>query len=428
MKVLAPTYVFPDIKHIRTVIFNNIFSSLKNKTNLDVHWVVFQPDEFQSANRHNVSLLDIHDFNDAVSLLKNTRPDCVLITSTPDMVQYALCIAAKHLQIPIFSIYVFDKNHLVNNDGNSIYKAVWRAINIFSANKISTDAPSQQKFFRRGRFIIYKNKFLFNTLYNAGNGLVDSLTVTCKNILTEITGKSKNYNDLANYHFLSDNFWINFLTKAGISKESIFVTGNPYWQNFTDDDLRIKKTNSQDPINLLIVTDSLLVHNYWSENQMKNFINNLISNLLQNTNLNFSFKIHPSSENKQYYSKLFRNYPNQIQIFQSEKLSDILNDFDLVISYGNTTAHTEIIARCKKLILIDLEMNLIPAPLVKEGSLCGLVTICKTTDDIVKIIYDCIDQEIIISDDWTAKRDALFSKNNEPSNQIADIMIEKLRK
>lgn len=429
MKVLVSTYVFPDIWHSRTATFNNIFSSLKNKTDLDVFWVVYQPDEFQSSNPHDVSLLDIHDFDSAVSLLKNTSPDCVLITSALDVIQYALCVAAKHLKIPIFSINIFDKTYVNSIDSNSVYKDVKRAISMFLSNKVSTDTPSQYKFLRRGRFVMYKNKFLFNTLLDTGISFINSLLFLCKKNLIDITGKSKYHNDLADYHLLPNDDWIQSLIELGIRRESIIVTGNPYWENFTKVANPINEEISpRDTINVLIVTTSLLQHNLWPEKQINDLISNLVLNLRQDPKINFSFKIHPSSENKQHYSKLFGDYSNQIRIFQWEKLSNILSDFDLVISYGNTSAQTEIIARQVKMILIDLKINIPQASLVKEGNSCGLVTICETTDDIVKIIHDCIKKKIIISDDLTAKCNALFSKNNEPSNQIADIIIKKLCK
>ena len=402
---------------------------MKNKTDLDVFWVVYQPDEFQSSNQHNVSLLDIHDFDGAVSLLKNISPDCILITSALDVFQHALCIAAKYLQIPIFSIYIFDKSYADSIDDSPVYRDVRRAINMFLSNKVSTDTPSQYKFLRRGRFVMYKNKFLFNTLLDTGISFINSLLFLCKKNLIDITGKSKHHNNLADYHFLPNNDWVQSLIEIGINKESIIVTGNPYWENFAEVANPINgETGPRDTINVLIVTTSLLQHNLWPEKQIKDLISSLVLNLRQDSKINFSFKIHPSSENKQYYSKLFGDYSNQIRIFQSEKLSNILNDFDLVISYGNTSAQTEIIARQVKMILIDLKINIPQAYLIKEGNSCGLVTICETTDEIVKIIHDCINKKIIISDDFIAKRNALFSKNNEPSNQIADIMIKKLCK
>ncbi|RNJ80274.1 MAG: hypothetical protein D9C04_01945 [Nitrosopumilus sp. B06] len=429
MKILAPSYVFPNIRHIRTIMFKNIFSSLKNKTELDVTWVIFQPDKFSSTNHHDASLLDIHGFDHAVSLLKNVNPDGILITSTPDIIQYTMCIAAKYLNIPIFSIYVYSKFLVGSKSHQPIHKSIRRLFGKLSANKVSTDSLSQYKFLRRLKFIMYKIKFSFNTLHNIKINFIGSLMTVSKNILADMVDRTRNYNDMADYHFLPDDSWSEFLVKNGIDRESLFITGNPYWENLVCVDNSVqKKSDLQNSVNLLIVTDSLREHNYWSEKQMNEFIQNLILKLQQNTNLNFSFKIHPSSEDKQYYSKLFQNYPKPIQIFQSENLFDIITNFDLVISYGSTTAHTETIASNMKLILIDLGMDLELAPLVKEGISCGLVTMCKSVDNIEKIIYDCLDKNVVISNNLMEKRAALFSKNNESSEQIADIMIEKLSK
>lgn len=427
MKILVSTYVLPSKRNIRTTIFNNIFSSLKNKANLDVVWVLFQPDKFSSTNHRNESLLDIHDFNDAISMLNSVNPDCIMITSAPDTIQYALCIAAKHLNIPIFSIYIYSKQRTGSENNYAVHKGAKHAINNFLSNKVPGDTVNQYKFFRRGKFIMYKNKFLFNTLRKSGTNYMNSLTIPCKNTLTDVTGKSKNYNNLADYHILPDNSWIFFLTSIGIDKESIFVTGNPYWEGLDNtNNLELKKFNSQNPIRLLVVTDSLLEHNFWSEKQRISFINKLVLNLQKDSNLIFSFKIHPSSEDLQSYIKLFQDHHNPARIFQSENLSTIINDFDLALSYGSTGAHTEIIANYTKLILIDMKMNSKPHPLVEEGIACGLVTVCGSIDGILGTIHDCLDKKITISNDLVTKRNSLFSKNNKSSEQIADILMKKL--
>ena len=429
MKILIPSYVFPNVKHIRTQIMNNIFSVLNNKSNSKIVWVIFQADKFTSKKIENTSLVDIHDFNDAVSLLKNIKPDCLFITSTPDNIQYSFSVAAKYLQIPIFSIYIYSESIIGIRDNRSIYESAKLMSRKFFSNKTSTDTMNQKQLLRRGRFYMYKNRFLINTLRKSKINIFKSLIFIIKDILENLSGKSKNYNHLADYHLLPDESWISHLIQIGIDKKNIFITGNPYWENLYKkfNSISSKKYN-KDSINLLIVTDSLLEHGYWSEKQRTKFINNLITSLQKNPKIKFSIKIHPSSENKQSYIQLFKKLNYQVQIFQTELLTELLDNFDLIISYGSSTAHTEIIANNIKMVLFDLKLNLKDAPLVKEGIMCNLVTMCESFEELLVKIHECLKNEISISSDFTMECKKLFPADKKASEQIADILIKKINK
>ena len=221
MKILIPSYIFPNVKHIRTQIMNNIFSVLNNKSNSKIVWVIFQADKFTSKKIENTSLVDIHDFNDAVSLLKNIKPDCLFITSTPDNIQYSFSVAAKYLQIPIFSIYIYSESIIGIRDNRSIYESAKLMSRKFFSNKTSTDTMNQKQFLRRGRFYMYKNRFLINTLRKSKINIFKSLIFIIKDILVNLSGKSKNYNHLADYHLLPDESWISHLIQIGIDKKNI---------------------------------------------------------------------------------------------------------------------------------------------------------------------------------------------------------------
>lgn len=427
MKILVPSYVFPTVKHIRTQIMNNVFSALNKKSNSQIVWVIFQADKFTSVNVDTTSLIDIHDFNDAVSLLNNIKPDCLFITSTPDIIQYSFSVAAKYLHIPIFSIYIYSESTIGIHDNRSIKESTKLMTRKFLSDKTSTDTIEQKQFLRRGRFVMYKNRFLIKTLRKLRINIFKSLIFIIKDILENLSGKSKNYNAVADYHLLPDESWIPHLLQIGIDKKNIFVTGNPYWENFDKKYAFLSpQTHNKNLIHLLIVTDSLFEHGYWSEQQRSKFLNNLIKILQKDTKINFSIKIHPSSEDKQYYVQLFEKSNSKIQIFQSEILTDLLDDFDLIVSYGSSTAHTEIIACNKKMVLFDLKLIQKYAPLIKEGIKCNLVTVCESFDELLPKIHECLKNKIEISNDFTLEYKKLFPDNKKASEQIADILIKKI--
>lgn len=67
------------------------------------------------------------------------------------------------------------------------------------------------------------------------------------------------------------------------------------------------------------------------------------------------------------YLGIFKDCSYMIKIFQSENISDIIGNFDVVVSY-DTGAQTEIIAIGARLILIRTDPPLSHAQLVSEGT------------------------------------------------------------
>ena len=81
MKILVPSSVIPNKKSVRTLYISELIKSLKEITDLDFFWFLYQPDRVKAVNLPDSHILDIHDFNNAVDCLTQIRPDCVMIGS-----------------------------------------------------------------------------------------------------------------------------------------------------------------------------------------------------------------------------------------------------------------------------------------------------------------------------------------------------------
>ncbi len=261
MRILAPSYVDPSRRHIRTVMFNNIFDSLRGMVDLDVTWMIFQPDRFEPRGGEKV--VDMHDFGDAVSLLESAAPDCLLVTSTDDIVQHSLCAAARFLGITVFSVYVYP----MAGDGRNTmpaHRSTAIALRRLASDSVATDSAGQGRPLRRGRFIMRKMRFMLATLRRTGAGAGRSLAAVVRKVVHDVYGRGPSYNLLADYHLLPDDSWIPFLAGSGVDRDRIFVTGNPYWEDFGVLGDPKPPLAPSSPARILIVTDSLLGHNYWT--------------------------------------------------------------------------------------------------------------------------------------------------------------------
>ena len=423
MRILAPSYVDPSRRHIRTVMFNNIFDSLRGMVDLDITWMIFQPDRFEPRGGEKV--VDMHDFGDAVSLLESAAPDCLLVTSTDDIVQHSLCAAARFLGITVFSVYVYP----MAGDGRNTmpaHRSTAIALRRLASDSVATDSAGQGRPLRRGRFIMRKMRFMLATLRRTGAGAGGSLAAVARKLVNDVYGRGPSYNLLADYHLLPDDSWIPFLAGSGVDRDRIFVTGNPYWEDFGVLGDPKPPLAPSSPARILIVTDSLLGHNYWTKAESESFIRRLVSNLSCDASLDLSVKIHPTSEDIGYYRGLLEGYPG-IRIYQQEKLSSLIREFDLAVSFGSTTAHTEVIASGTRLVLVDLGLGMPKAPLHEEGAASGLVSACGSVDDVVAAARGSLCREAVVSGGLDAKRRELFPPGSGASARIAGT-ISKIKK
>lgn len=428
MKILIPTYVMPTNHHMRTSIMNNVLNVLRQKTDVQVIWAVFQPDKIIPEHKDAYDLADIHDFNDAVILLRKLKPHCILVTSTQDAIQTAFSVAAKFLKIPLLSIYVMNFDYFgLTGTRPPLENMVLSARN-FLSDQTSTDSLEKKKFFRRGRFILYKHRFLFNTLQSLKLSFFQSLIFTSKELFQNIIGKSRNYNDLADYHLLPDLSWVEPLKQIGIDSNRLIVTGNPYWDTLFIKQIRSNSNrHGNHVVNILIVTDALLEHGCWSSKQRDTFLKKLFFELKKDNRITFSLKIHPTSEDKQYYELLLKEIGISSKIFQQERIFDIINEFDLAISYGSTTAHTELIAMGVKIILIDTNVNMPFAPLIEEGIDTGSVMQCNDINKLISTIYNFLEKEITLSTKLLIEKEKLFQSYGNASENVANVILKVVK-
>ena len=107
MKILVPSQVTPDKKSVRTVYISEIIKNLNEITDIDFFSFVYQPDRIKSSDFANFQILDIHDFSSAMDCLNQIKPDCVMITSYFEPIQYAFSLACKKLKIQLVAFYYF---------------------------------------------------------------------------------------------------------------------------------------------------------------------------------------------------------------------------------------------------------------------------------------------------------------------------------
>ena len=138
----------------------------------------------------------------------------------------------------------------------------------------------------------------------------------------------------------------------------------------------------------------------------------------------FDLKIHPSTENDAYYQRLFKELGLSAKIFQSEDIFDLINNYDIIVTYGVSTIHTELSLCGKKTILIATK-QLPTFVLVDEAIKAGLIRQCNNFIDLIPLIHDFHKQKINLTNEFIEQRTKHFYKfDGKSSDRAADSIIQ----
>ena len=75
IRILIPLHTLPDVKSVTTIFFESLLSVLKTKVNVHIVWLVYTPERIDLTNLNylNSTVLDIHDYQNAVDVVKKER-------------------------------------------------------------------------------------------------------------------------------------------------------------------------------------------------------------------------------------------------------------------------------------------------------------------------------------------------------------------
>lgn len=424
MKILVPTPVTPNEKSLRTLYISEIMKHLKEITNLDFFWFVYQPDRIESFNFTGSHILDIHNFNNATDCLNQLKPDCVMIGSRYEPIQYAFSIGCKKLKIPLVSFY-YTGYESEQSGSITRYKKFISYSRIISSNGIPTDSVEQKFFLRRLKFILFKIKFLTKT-----REVVDQKSNFIKDFFSyfriSFIRKELPINELPDLHLLPDPSWIEPLEKIGIQKDKLCVTGSPFWDRLYQNSKRYNpKKTIPNNISILIITDALVEHGIWNRSKFTSFITDLVNELSKKSEFSFSFKIHPASENKTIYQNLFQKLGNNSEIYQNEDVWDIIEKYDLVLTFGISTIHSELSLVGVKMILLDFDFNLPLATFVKEGIEFGNIMKCTDIHHLNNMIIDFTKKTSFPNKSFISAREKfLYNFDGKSGLRVSEALIK----
>jgi hypothetical protein len=353
LKIMALHQIIPDKKSIVTLFFENLLPVLNKKFDVKLIWLVYTPDKIESKSSNN-SFLDIHNYKNALSLLKKEKPDLIFATANPTFIDYSVSLAAKYLKIPVVSGFSGRKF-----DEMSRSRLITSYFTRFFQSTVPSDFEKNKKqFFRRGRFLIFKYIFLLKTqraIKFSPFKIFQNSIMLFKTFSypTDFLVDPRFSNTL---HWVDGQFYYDLALKSGFSKDSLVKTGDPVY------DLAFKKTAYTIPnkrntkkINVLLITSAMYEHGIWTKNQRDSLIKGIVKEYSKNnTNFSLTIKIHPSSENLSNYKSLLDEINSDVIICQNGDILDFLLDADVVIGFVTHSALEYALIFRKPIIICNL--------------------------------------------------------------------------
>lgn len=423
MKILIPSSVFPTQKNKLIQYVYNIKKAAKNNGDIKLIWIVCQPSTFNNTEFEKDLVIDIHQFKNAIEVINEINPDCVLTNNnSKEALTMSFILAANSTKTPLVYYYLNDQIPVL---GKGAYKSQKENLTIQLRNvlseKTAMDSDEKKKPLRRGLFLMYKNKFLMRTRRKAGIGFVRAIRDFFNDMSSFIFYKKPIWNNLADLNLCSNQDLFEFWTNVGVDKEKIVFTGSPYWDKIYEKIQNLKKqeTKNGGKIRVLIVTGGMVEHGIWTQKERDFYLNELFKNLNSDNKIMYDIKIHPASESKTFYQDFFEQNKINAKIYQHEDLFDTMKNYDIIISYGSSSVHTECAYGGIKMILLDINWNYKRFNLVDEAIRSGYFMHCKNFKELVPMINQLHEQEIKFSDEFIKARERMAYKFDGKSGERA---------
>ena len=429
IKILTSLHTMPNVKSVNTLFFENLLPALRKKIQVHMVWLVYQPKRLNLSlqNDPNITILDIHDYENAVEVIQKENPDIIFADASSGLIDYAISTAGKFLGIPVVS--GFYSNLVIKKRSQT--KLVKSYLTRFFESSIPTDTTQNQKqFMKRGRFFIYKYLFLLKTQKATKMSIFEILKdffTLLKIYLTETKYliNSKFANTL---HWLEGECMIEPLVKGGFQRSGLVVTGSPMYDGAFKKIRNWRSAVKKDgKIHVLLVTTSLYEHGFWTRKQRDTIVKKLVENISQNKHeTSLTIKIHPSSEILSDYQSIIKPIDPSVPIYQTGNILEFLESADVVLSFASGNASAMIYALIARKPIIICNFYNLKDDLFLER---GLALECKEPSEIISSI-----RKVVSSNPASAEkvegfvREFFYKSDGQASERISDAIMMLVEK
>jgi len=426
LTILIPKIKPPEEPDIITNQLKNIFFELEKQCEINLIWMIFQPEKFNEYKYENSIVLDYHQFNNAIDSIEKIKPDLIITEVRLGINGIIFTKAGNHCGIPVITITPTGESEFFSQN----YSAKSN-FQLLMSDKVIADSSKNKgpKKFGMLRYSLHRYLFLINTLKKINYSLFDLIKFFM--LYPRIQIFSKSYPALhkitsGNLNICFNKHWESRLLDANFCKSSIFLCGDPAFDKLhkkIHEQKNLEIINSK-KINILFCPTPMHEHGWMRKKEEYELIIKLIQKILELENTNISLKIHPSTSSYEEYDNLLKSHDLNIPLFQKENTIDLLQKSDIMITYGSSNVILDAVLLKKPIILFKNSM----IPDLSRLSDKAIILECSKINDlhnfISKIVTHSISDEHF--ENYIKKQIGNFDGKN--SQRISNMMLKLIRK
>jgi len=425
LTILIPTNSPPKFDDAFTNQCKKICDSLSKKIDLHLIWVMFPsipPYDESDCTLSDGNIIFSDKFNSFQNIFEHVKPNIVMVNGSLDFHNVETILMSRFKKIPVITLF-FRNPYVEKTSFISTFRARFRgAIAEYSAD---LDKMHLGKSFTI-KFFLKQFSSLFKTLNEIESTKIQSFIFFLKYlkiIFSDVNPAHKITSGNINLCNVEKNKEI--LIDLNFDSSSIFVVGDPYFDDHDFSKQKFSIKNKSDKPKILFIPPARHEHGLCSKNDEMNLIIDVI-NLIQKNDFEISLKIHPSSSIMEEYTNALEGKTlNPISIFQSENLIELLNNYDLVVTYGGSGAIHDSALLGKPIVNLVFNKYLTGQAAHHDEK---IISHCKNIKFLISDIQNSHQKIITLKDVENFFQKYLGYSQGKPSDHAADIIYTFFQK
>lgn len=432
--ILIPHNKSPYAHDMMTVQCNNICKELQKKCNLQVVWAVFSPEKIIELKTDNLQIINSHNYKNVLEIIESIDPDLILINGTLDFHNVESAMVARFKNIPLVTIFFWGRSQIYFNISQNKITSKLKSVQARCRNLVSDrvspklSTPNKPIKFQALRFFIKQYSFLRKNLKAINLSTFQQIKFILsytKTVLFSLSPVNKIIS--GNVNLCSVEEWIKTLSELGFDKSSIFVVGDTYFDTLYSE-MQSNKTKPPTEINItriLFCTSTMYEHGLCSEKEEYDLISSVVTEILNHNEFEIAIKIHPSTASREKYEQLLRNFLGKVKIYQKENLTELISQYDVMVTYGGTSAIFYGIVQKKPIVVLNFFNTSTSCNLFQDKE---VTTECNSISDLISKIKESkrrVVSEISYAKYLERHLDKFDGKNSERSASIILKLIQK---
>lgn len=352
LTILIPKIKPPTEKDIITKQMVNILSKLKDYCDLNIVWVVFQPNKFDSYQFKDNQIIDFHNYGNAIEIIDEIKPDLIFYEVILGISGIAFSKAGKFKNIPIVTITTSGKTKSTNR-----LLAIKSSLRLIFSDKIIADVSDESpKKFGMIRYSLKRYFFLLRTITKINHSMIELIKFILFYPTVQIFSSS--YVSIhkitsGNLNICCNQQYFERLKNAGFDSSSLILEGDPAFDDiFYKINRKINSNKNSKKIRILFCPTPMHEHGWMSKKEEEHLILDVINEISKYDDFELSLKIHPSTSSYSEYREIVNKSKFQIPLYQKEDTIELLKSYDIMLNYGSSNVILDGILSKKSVIMI----------------------------------------------------------------------------